>query len=136
MPDVTVKRVEDMEAIFFGSFKRAGAELEVESFGLNVIDFPPDAGEQYPEHDHNHDEQEEVFVAIKGSGKIVIDEGAEEHPLDADTIVRVGPTTKRKIWAGPEGMRLLALGGVRGRVYERPEPFRKGVPDPTQQPAS
>ena len=131
MTDVTVRKVEDMEAIFFGAFKRAGAELEVESFGMNIIDFPPDAGEQYPDHDHTHDKQEEVLVAIKGSGRVVIDDGADEHPIDADTIVRVGPTVKRKIWAGPEGLRLLALGGVPGAAYERPEPFRKGVPDPT-----
>jgi mannose-6-phosphate isomerase-like protein (cupin superfamily) len=135
MADVTVRKVDDMEAIFFGAFKRAGAELEVESFGMNIIDFPADAGDQYPEHDHTHDQQEEVLVAIKGSGRVVIDDGAEEHPLDADTIVRVGPTTKRKIWAGPEGLRLLALGGVPNQVYERPEPFRKGVPDPTTQSA-
>jgi mannose-6-phosphate isomerase-like protein (cupin superfamily) len=130
MADVTVRKVDDMEAIFFGAFKRAGAELEVEAFGMNIIDFPPDAGEQYPDHDHTHDNQEEVLVAIKGSGRVVIDDGAEEHPIDADTIVRVGPTVKRKIWAGSEGLRLLALGGVRGQAYERPEPFRKGVPDP------
>lgn len=131
MADVTVRKVEEMEAIFFGSFKRAGDELEVGAFGMNIIDFPPDAGEQYPDHDHTHDNQEEVLVAIKGSGKVVIDDGAEEHPIDADTVVRVGPTVKRKIWAGPEGMRLLALGGVPGAAYERPDVFKKGEPDPT-----
>ena len=133
MADVTVRKVDEMDAIFFGSFKRAGDELEVGAFGMNIIDFPPDAGEQYPDHDHTHDNQEEVLVAIKGSGRVVIDDGAEEHPIDADTVVRVGPTVKRKIWAGPEGMRLLALGGVPGQPYERPEPFRKGTPDPTAQ---
>lgn len=133
MADVTVKKVEEMDAIFFGSFKRAGDELEIGSFGLNVIDFPPDAGEQYPDHDHSHDNQEEVYLAQKGSGRIVIDDGAEEIPLDTDTIVRVGPTVKRKIFAGGEGLRLIALGGVPGQVYERPETFRKGTPDPTAQ---
>ena len=50
MADVTVKQVEDMEAIFYGSFRRAGAALEVQSFGMNVVDFPPDSGEGvYPD---------------------------------------------------------------------------------------
>ena len=135
MADVTVKKVDEMDAIFFGSFKRAGDELEVGAFGMNIIDFPPDAGEQYPDHDHSHDNQEEVLVAMKGSGRVVIDDGADEFPIDADTVVRLGPTVKRKVWAGPEGLRLLALGGVRGAVYERPEVFVKGTPDPTKQDA-
>ena len=36
MPDVTVKRVEDFEAIFGGGFRRARAGLGVSSFGLAV----------------------------------------------------------------------------------------------------
>ena len=136
MADVTVRKVGDMDAIFYGSFKRAGSELEVESFGMNIIDMPPGAGEQYPDHNHEHDSQEEVYLAVKGSGRIVLNDGEEEIPLDGETIVRVGPSVKRKIFSGDDGMRLLALGGVPGAVYERPEPFRKGVPDPTAQAAS
>lgn len=135
MADVTVKKVDDMDSIFYGAFKRAGSDLEVQSFGLNVIDMPPGAGEQYPNHDHGHDSQEEVYFAWRGSGKMVIDDGAEEIPLDGETIVRVGPTAKRQIFAGDEGMRLIALGGVPGQVYDRPEPFRKETPDPTKQQA-
>lgn len=133
MADVTIKRVEDMESIFYGSFKRAGAELDIESFGMNVIDFPPNAGEgAYPHHDHAHDDQEEIYLAWRGSGVITV--GDEEIALDADTIVRVGKSVKRKVRAGDDGLRLLALGGVPGRAYERPELFRKGTPDPTTQP--
>ncbi len=135
MADVTVKKVGEMDSIFYGSFKRAGDELEIGSFGMNVIDFPPDAGEQYPDHDHGHDDQEEVYLAQRGSGRIVIDDGAQEIPLDTETVVRVGPSVKRKIFAGSDGMRLIALGGVPGRPYERPEVFRKGTPDPTAQPS-
>lgn len=29
------------------------------------------------------------------------------------------------------GVRILALGGIPGKVYERPEPFKLGAPDPT-----
>jgi mannose-6-phosphate isomerase-like protein (cupin superfamily) len=132
MPDVTVKKVGEMDSIFYGSFKRAGSELEIGAFGMNVIDFPPDAGEgTYPHHDHTHDDQEEVYIAWRGSGVITVDD--DEIPLDEETVVRVGPGTKRKIRSGPDGMRLLALGGVPGRAYERPETFTKGTPDPTAQ---
>ena len=132
MADVTVKQVEDMDAMAFGSFKRAADELEVASFGMNVIDFPPDAGEGvYPHHDHTHDDQEEVYLAWSGSGILTVED--EEIELDQDKMVRVGPETKRKVRSGPDGMRLIILGGVPGKVYERADRFRKGGPDPTKQ---
>jgi hypothetical protein len=133
--DVTVKQVGDMEAIFYGSFKRAGAALEVGSFGMNVVDFPPDAGEGvYPDHDHADVGEEEVYLAWSGSGILTI-EGDQEITLDQDTIVRVGPETKRKVRSGPDGLRLVVLGGVPGEVYERRERYRLGAPDPAEQPA-
>jgi mannose-6-phosphate isomerase-like protein (cupin superfamily) len=132
---MTVSRVDDMEAIFYGSFKRAGASVELESFGMNVIDFPPDAGEGvYPDHDHAEEGEEEVYLAWRGSGILTVE--GEEIALDQDTIVRVGPETKRKVRSGPDGMRLLVLGGVPGKVYERRERYRLGAPDPAaDQPA-
>ena len=135
MADVMIKQVEDMEAIFYGSFKRAGASLEVDSFGMNVVDFPPDAGEGvYPDHDHADVGEEEVYLAWRGSGILTI-EGEQEITLDQDTIVRVGPATKRKVRSGPDGLRLIVLGGVPGEVYERRERYRLGAPDPAEQPA-
>jgi mannose-6-phosphate isomerase-like protein (cupin superfamily) len=133
--DVTVKQVEDMEAIFYGSFKRAGASLEVASFGMNVVDFPPDSGEGvYPDHDHADVGEEEVYLAWRGSGTLTI-EGEQEITLDQDTIVRVGADTKRKVRSGPDGMRMIVLGGIPGEVYERRERYRLGAPDPAEQPA-
>ena len=76
MPDFTITPIDDMEAVVFGSFKRARAVLGVESFGMQVIDLPPNA-EQYPEHDHADSGQEEVFVVLRGSGEIEID--GERH---------------------------------------------------------
>jgi len=132
--DVTVKQVEDMEAIFYGSFKRAGAALEVSSFGMNVIDFPPDSGEGvYPDHDHADVGEEEVYLAWRGSGILTVD--GEDIELDQDKIVRVGPATKRKVRSGPDGLRLLVLGGVPGEVYDRRERYRLGAPDPAKQEA-
>lgn len=127
MPDFTLIPIDDMEAVIFGSFKRARASLGVESFGMQVIDLPPNAS-QYPEHDERASGQEEVFVVLRGTGEIEID-GAR-HALDPETFVRVGPEPKRKLWPGEQGMRVLALGGCPGKAYEAPDVTKLGAPDP------
>ena len=87
MPDFTISPIDDMEAVVFGSFKRARAVLGVESFGMQVIDLPPNA-QQYSEHDHADSGQEEVFVVLRGSGEIEVD--GERLALDPDTMICVG----------------------------------------------
>ena len=127
MADYTVKKMDEIEAIYGGGFKRARAALGVEAFGMQVIDMPPNAT-QYPEHDHHQDGQEEVYVVLRGGGQIEID--GEAIDVDPETIVRVGPGTNRKILPGAEGMRVLALGGIRGKAYEAPDVTKLGAPDP------
>jgi hypothetical protein len=125
--EYAVKRIDDMDAALFGSFKRARAELGVESFGMQVIDLPPSFAD-YPSHDHTHDAQEEVYLALRGGGELEVD--GERMPLDDEHIARVGPAARRKVWVGPEGMRLLVLGGVPGSVYSPPEVSQIGGPEP------
>lgn len=127
MADYAVKKIDEMEAIYMGSFKRARAELGVESFGMQIIDMPANF-ENYPEHDHAEDGQEEVFMALRGGGEIEID--GERFPLDTDHVARVSAGTKRKVWPGPDGIRVLVLGGVPGEVYEPPARSKLGEPDP------
>ena len=115
MPDYTAKRLDEMEASFGGAFKKVRAELGVTSFGVQVIDIPPDVT-QYPEHDHAESGQEEVFGVLGGSGRIVIE--GEEVALEPDVYVRVGPRATRKIYSGPEGLKVIAIGGTPGRPYE------------------
>jgi uncharacterized cupin superfamily protein len=131
MAGYTVKKIDDMEAVFGGAFKRARAELGVESFGMQVMDLPPNITDQYPEHDHADDGQEEFYLALRGSGEIIVE--GDRHRLDPDTMGRVGPGVKRTIQTGEEGMRLLALGGCAGKPYEAPEVSRLGAPDPLLQ---
>src|SRR5215208_915509 len=71
VPNYAVKKIDDMEAIYLGAFKRARAELGISSFGMQVMDIPAGA-EQYPEHDHSEDGQEEVYLALRGSAEIEI----------------------------------------------------------------
>lgn len=115
MGGYTAKQIGEMEASYGGGFVKARAELGVTAFGMQVIQLPADFGD-YPEHDHAESGQEEVFLAIGGSGWIEVD--GERVRLDGDTIVRVGPEARRKIYSGPEGLRVLAIGGCPGEAYK------------------
>src|SRR5437016_1503420 len=103
MANYSVKKIDDMEAVYAGAYKRARAELGLEAFGMQVLDLPPNL-QQYTEHDHSEDGQEEVYVTLRGGGEIEIE--GERVPMDTETIIRVGPGTARKLWPGPEGMRV------------------------------
>jgi hypothetical protein len=127
MADFTVKRIDEMEGIYGGAFKRARAELGVSSFGLAIIDLPPNF-DQYPTHDHAGDGQEEVFVALRGGGEIEI--AGERHPLDPDHVARVASGTDRKVLPGPDGVRLLVIGAKPGDTYAAPAMSKLGEPDP------
>ena len=127
MADFTVKRVDEMEAVYAGAFIRARASLGADSFGMQVIEMPPNT-DAYPQHDHSEDGQEEVYIALRGSAEIEIE--GERHPLDQNTMVRVSAGTKRKIYPGDEGIRVLAIGAIPGKPYEVPEFTELGTPDP------
>ena len=127
MGTYAVKKIDEMEGIYGGAFKRARAELGVGSFGMAIIDLPPNF-ERYPTHDHAEDGQEEVFIALSGGGEIAID--GERHPLDADHVAMVGPGVERKVLPGDQGMRVLVLGGVPGEAYSPSARTELGEPDP------
>ena len=122
-----VKKIDEMEGIYGGAFKRARAELGVESFGMQIIDMPPNY-DGYPEHDHSEDGQEEVYFTLRGAGEIEIE--GERYPLDEDHVAKVGPGIKRKVWPGDDGIRILVLGGKVGEAYEAPDITKLGEPDP------
>jgi mannose-6-phosphate isomerase-like protein (cupin superfamily) len=115
MANYTAKRIDEMEAGFGGGFVKARAELGVTAFGFQIIQLPPNYSD-YPEHDHAESGQEEVFVALAGSGWIDVE--GERVELDRETLVRVAPETRRKVFAGPEGLRMLVIGGCPGEPYK------------------
>lgn len=128
MPDVTVKRLEEFEAIFGGGMRRVRAGLGVTAFGMQVIELPPNF-EHYPEHTHLHDEQEEVYTVLQGDATLHV--GDEEHVMEPGVFARVAPTERRKWVTGERGVRILAIGGVPGRAYEPPEFSEEGAPQPS-----
>jgi uncharacterized cupin superfamily protein len=127
MADVTVKRVEDFEAIFGGGFRRVRAGLGVSSFGLAVMDLPPNF-DHFPEHDQSHDGQEEVYTVL--SGRATLKVGDEEHELEPGVFARIGASEKRKLVTGDEPARVLAMGAIPGKVYEPPEFSVEGASAP------
>lgn len=115
MADYTAKRISDMEAKYGGGFVLARAELGASAFGFQVIQMPPDYSD-YPDHDHADSGQEELFSVLSGSGWMDIE--GERVELDPETLVRVAPATKRKVYAGPQGIRMLVIGGAPGASYK------------------
>ncbi len=132
MADYTVKRIDQMEATFGGMLRKARAELGATSFGMSIVEFPADY-DGYPNHDHTHDDQEEVYVVLAGSATMNVE--GEQFEIDPETVVRVGPSAKRTLVSGADGLRVLVLGGVPGKAYEPREWGELGAPDPPQWPA-
>jgi len=58
---------------------------------------------------HSHREQEEAYVVVAGSGRILLD--GEVHDLRRWDVVRVAPEVVRAIEAGPDGLEFIAVGG-------------------------
>jgi mannose-6-phosphate isomerase-like protein (cupin superfamily) len=121
MSRYTVKATDELAGIHGGIVKLAGAELGVQSFGLQVLDFPAGFA-HYPEHDHSEDGQEEVYVLLRGSAEFTLD--GESVPLEAGEMLRVPAGIRRRLEPGPDGVRILAIGCTPGGAYERPEDFQ------------
>jgi len=120
MADLKAKRIEEIpfyqgpHAIPGIRFHGAARELGVTAWGMNVIEIEPGCV-AYPEHDHVKDGQEEVYAVLKGGG--TMDAGGERVELAEGMLVRVGPSTRRKILPGPEGITVLAIGATPGQAY-------------------
>jgi mannose-6-phosphate isomerase-like protein (cupin superfamily) len=57
---------------------------------------------------HKHDEAEEVYVVVSGSGRVKLDDDVVDLArLDA---LRVAPTVMRQFEAGPDGLEIVAFG--------------------------
>jgi mannose-6-phosphate isomerase-like protein (cupin superfamily) len=105
-----VKRdLEDIGSRFDGvpdlEFRAATKALELERSALSYQYVPP--GCRFP-YGHTHEEQEEVYVVLRGSGRMKVDDEIVE--LEQWDAVRVPPGTWRGYEAGPEGLELLVFG--------------------------
>lgn len=86
-------------------FRMATDALGLEQSGLTYQRVP--AGYRFP-YGHTHKVQEEVYVVVRGSGRMKVDdEIIDVVEWDA---VRVPPGTWRGYEAGPDGLELLVFG--------------------------
>ncbi|MCW3068338.1 MAG: hypothetical protein JWL67_963 [Solirubrobacterales bacterium] len=58
---------------------------------------------------HSHREQEEAYVVVAGSGRVLLD--GEVLELRQWDVVRVAPEVQRAFEAGPDGLDVVAVGG-------------------------
>ncbi len=99
-----------------GTMKKVRKALGVTAFGVNYGDLPPGA-EGY-EHDEKSSGEEEVYVYVKGSGKLRVD--GEELDVRAGHAVRLDPEVRRQPVAGDEGLSWVAIGAPKDGAYEPP----------------
>lgn len=91
------------------SFRGARDALGCEKSGLSLQSVA--AGARQP-FGHRHDEEEEIYLVLKGGGTLRAGtDEVELGPLDA---VRVAPGVTRAIEAGPDGIEFVAFGSPGG----------------------
>ncbi len=82
----------------------ARREIGGKTLGLSLMKLAP--GFRIP-FGHKHTEQEEVYVVVRGSGRIKVeDEVVEVSEWDA---IRLDVDTMRDVEAGPDGIEFLAF---------------------------
>jgi mannose-6-phosphate isomerase-like protein (cupin superfamily) len=101
--------LEDIGPRFDGApdleFRAATKALELEKSALSYQRVPP--GYRFP-YGHTHETQEEVYVVLRGSGRMKLDDEIVE--LKEWDAVRVPPGTWRGYEAGPKGLEILVIG--------------------------
>ena len=93
----------DMPAEMQARFARRA--IAGETLGLSLFTLAP--GFRIP-FGHKHESQEEVYVVVKGSARVKVDDEVVE--LKEWDAVRVPPGTWRGYEAGPEGLEILVFG--------------------------
>jgi len=105
----TIKNLKEIEdqAPKFGlapnlEFRVAGNPLGAEQSAISYLKVAPNYRLTFG---HKHKEQEEIYVLVRGSARVKLDdEVLELGPWDA---VRIAKETVRNVEAGPEGAELI-----------------------------
>ncbi len=114
MAAYTAKSIDELPSLWDGFARLVRPGLGITAFGANIMNLPPDYTTK--SHDESDSGQQELYVALSGAGSVDI--GDERLPLDSEHLVRVDAGTARVLSSGPEGLRVLCIGGLPGGVYE------------------
>ena len=88
-----------------GEARFASGDLDAVQTGVSHQRLKPGKRQSFG---HRHDQAEEVYVVLAGSGRIKLDEEIREiGKLDA---IRVSPDTMRSFEASEDGLEILAFG--------------------------
>jgi uncharacterized cupin superfamily protein len=112
-------RIDELPALWDGFARLVRPGLGLSAFGANVMNLPPDYATK--SHDESQSGQEELYVRLAGSGTVVLDADGTELPLDEESLAAVGPGVSRTLRSGPDGLRVLIVGGAPGKAYEPPD---------------
>jgi mannose-6-phosphate isomerase-like protein (cupin superfamily) len=111
MSDYTIINLEDVPDSAPGSgLGFAEVRFPTEAVGAKRTGFAHQRyrpGERQP-FGHRHEEAEEVYFVISGSGRVKLD--GEVRDLAANDILREAPEVVRSFAAGPDGMELIVFG--------------------------
>lgn len=83
----------------------ATKQLGLEQLGVLDLRMKPS---QRPPFAHHHEQQEELYVVLEGSGTIQLDD--VEHGITAGDAIRIAPSVSRALSSGREGLRVLCIG--------------------------
>ena len=83
----------------------ATKDLDAEDTGVSLMRVKPGKRQGFA---HKHDDADEVYVVMRGSGRVKLDDDILElTELDA---IRVSPGVIRQFEGGPDGLELIAVG--------------------------
>jgi mannose-6-phosphate isomerase-like protein (cupin superfamily) len=80
--------------------------LDSRDIGVSHLRYQPHLRAEFA---HSHREQEEAYVVVAGSGRMLLDDDVIE--LRQWDVVRVAPEVVRAFEAGADGLEMIAVGG-------------------------
>jgi uncharacterized cupin superfamily protein len=111
-----VRAIDELPQLWEGAVKLVRAGLGITAFGVNILDLPPDYTTEA--HDEADSGQQELYVALHGSGRVLI--GDQALTLDEDHLVRVDAGLERVLSSDGDGLRALCIGSTPGAPYTPP----------------
>jgi mannose-6-phosphate isomerase-like protein (cupin superfamily) len=100
LEDSVGERVPGLEGRF------ARKHLQSRDLGISHFRYAPNLRSPMA---HSHREQEEAYVVVSGSGRVLLDDELVE--LAQWDVLRLAPEVVRAFEAGPDGLELIAIGG-------------------------